>query len=45
MDEELFADDLHRVVYEEMREMGQVTARKITGVAAGTDYEPRIPGF
>lgn len=29
MDEELFRDDLHRVVYEEMREMGQVTARKM----------------
>lgn len=29
MDEELFADDLHRVVYEEMREMGRVEARKL----------------
>ncbi len=29
MDEQLFADELHRVVYEEMREMGRVPARKL----------------
>jgi hypothetical protein len=29
MDKQLFADQLHRVVYEEMRQMGQVSARKL----------------
>ena len=28
MDEELFVNDLHRVVFEEMREMRQSTARE-----------------
>ena len=29
MDEELFVSDLHRVVFEEMRAMGQLTAREM----------------
>lgn len=45
MDEELFADDLHRVVYEEMREMGRVEARKLRELLPARITNRGFPDF
>jgi hypothetical protein len=45
MDEELFADDLHRVVYEEMREMGRVEARKLRELLPARITNRGFPNF
>jgi len=45
MDEELFVNDLHRVVYEEMREMGQLTAREIRSLLPARITNRGFPDF
>jgi len=45
MDEELFADDLHRVVYEEMRGMGRVEARKLRELLPARITNRGFPDF
>jgi hypothetical protein len=45
MDEELFVNDLHRVVYEEMREMGQLTARGIRSLLPARITNRGFPDF
>ncbi len=45
MDEELFANDLHRVVYEEMREMGQLTARELRSLLPARITNRGFPDF
>ncbi len=45
MDEELFVNDLHRVVYEEMREMGQLTAREMRSLLPARITNRGFPDF
>ena len=45
MDGELFADDLHRMVYEEMREMGPVEARKLRELLPARITNRGFPDF
>ena len=45
MDEELFVNDLHRVVFEEMRKMGQSTAREMRGLLPARITNRGFPDF
>ena len=45
MDEELFVNDLHRVVFEEMRGMGQSTAREMRGLLPARITNRGFPEF
>jgi hypothetical protein len=45
MDEELFVNDLHRVVFEEMREMGQSTAREMRALLPARITNRGFPDF
>jgi hypothetical protein len=45
MDEELFANDLHRVVYEEMRGMGQLTGREMRSLLPARITNRGFPEF
>jgi hypothetical protein len=45
LDEELFLDYLHRVVYEEMREVGPVPVRKLREVLPGRITNRGFPDF
>ncbi len=45
MDEELFVNDLHRVVFEEMRVMGQLSAREMRGLLPARITNRGFPDF
>jgi hypothetical protein len=45
MDEELFVNDLHRVVFEEMRPMGQLTAREMRSLLPARITNRGFPDF
>ncbi len=45
MDEELFANDLHRVVYEEMRGMGQLAGREMRSLLPARITNRGFPEF
>src|SRR5271169_2549831 len=45
MDEELFADELYRVMYEELREMGPIAARKLREVLPARITNRGFPEF
>lgn len=45
MDEELFADDLHRVVYEELRELGAIASRKLRELLPARITNRGFPDF
>ena len=45
MDEELFVNDLHRVVYEEMQGMGQVTGREMRSLLPARVTNRGFPDF
>jgi hypothetical protein len=45
MDEELFVNDLHRVVFKEMRNMGQSTAREMRGLLPARITNRGFPEF
>jgi hypothetical protein len=45
MDEELFADELYRAMYEELREMGPIAARKLREVLPARIMNRGFPEF
>jgi len=45
LDPGVFDDPLHRVVFEEIREMGAVDSRRLRELSAGTRDQPWIPGL